>query len=526
MAPTNEQLAAMGLYAPPPPDLPPPDPGQAIPPILSPSAPALPSSSLGDKIDPGMKIPADKMNSAAILGGHPEEVPQDQTKQAGQDAYHDAIPKITAMPGSADYYRQRQSQLDFKQAHPWGDPISAQPGILGKIGHIAAKVGNIAGEIFAPGMLANIPGTDLHNEVERAQNERGITRGIEDESRQASTAATQEATREAPEELKLKQQKEEDARAPKPKEEEWSVIPTMVGPHGEPLQQEKNSGQIRLAPGMAGVQPLKGPNEPDKDKDIGDYLQAHGLPDNPANREKARGAIANRGKQEPGTYMPLYDPKTGQIAGAWDPKSGHLINAPSLPGTTAVGAGMANKADEKTQAATSTVHSFTRYQQSFHDLAPKLTEDDRRAMQVLTSHQDQIAKGFLDKAASGVLDTMFGEPLTGYSEKAMGGIMTKDQFDKLSPAGKKMLADYFSTVIQNFGNMKQILGSIGRNPMQLQAEINTIPLPYLDQQTADTMFQDKLEDLRMRNPGLAPPAAQSQTQGGSSSGRRVIDLTK
>ena len=34
----------------------------------------------------------------------------------------------------------------------------------------------------------------------------------------------------------------------KPKEEDWSVVPGAVGPNGEPLQQEKNSGQIRIAP--------------------------------------------------------------------------------------------------------------------------------------------------------------------------------------------------------------------------------------------------------------------------------------
>jgi len=159
------------------------------------------------------------------------------------------------------------------------------------------------------------------------------------------------------------------------------------------------------------------------------------------------------------------------------------------------------KLNQQGATATATVHSFTRYQDSFRNLAPQLTENDRRALQVLTSHE-QVAQGFLAKASSGVLETMFGEPLTGYSEKAMGGIMTKDQYDQLSPAGKKMLADYFNAVIQNFGNMKQILGSIGRNPMQLQAEINTIPLPYIDGQTAETMFADKLEDVQIRNKSL------------------------
>jgi hypothetical protein len=48
---------------------------------------------------------------------------------------------------------------------------------------------------------------------------------------------------------------------PKPKEEEWAVVPGMVGPKGELVQQEKNSGQIRFAPNIAGVGPTKPPVE-------------------------------------------------------------------------------------------------------------------------------------------------------------------------------------------------------------------------------------------------------------------------
>jgi hypothetical protein len=64
--------------------------------------------------------------------------------------------------------------------------------------------------------------------------------------------------------------------------------------------------------------------------------------------------------------------------------------------------------------------------------------------------------------------------------------------------------------------------------MQLQAEINTIPLPYLDSQTADTMFRDKLEDIQIRNRSTPSFYGQSsdvsQGQQNGSTGRRVIDL--
>lgn len=38
---------------------------------------------------------------------------------------------------------------------------------LGKIGHVAANIGNVLGDIFAPGTMALIPGTQLNNEVEK-----------------------------------------------------------------------------------------------------------------------------------------------------------------------------------------------------------------------------------------------------------------------------------------------------------------------------------------------------------------------
>lgn len=53
-----------------------------------------------------------------------------------------------------------------------GQPAKPQPSILGKIGHVASKMGNVAGDIFAPGVMMNIPGTDLNKRVEAMRAER------------------------------------------------------------------------------------------------------------------------------------------------------------------------------------------------------------------------------------------------------------------------------------------------------------------------------------------------------------------
>ena len=152
---------------------------------------------------------------------------------------------------------------------------------------------------------------------------------------------------------------------------------------------------------------------------------------------------------------------------------------------------------DKITSTGATFRSLDTYRSDMKKAAPQLTEDDRRALQVLTSHE-QVGEGFLDKIASGTLDTLFGQPLTGYSAKAMSGIMTKDQYDKLSKPAQKLVSDYFTAVIANFANMKNIMGSVGRNPMQLQAEINTIPLPYLGWDEASPAFDNKRDDIRTR----------------------------
>lgn len=88
----------------------------------------------------------------------------------------------------------------------------------------------------------------------------------------------------------------------------------------------------------------KQPNPNEEDKAISDYEQAHGEPDTPANRDKARVAL-KREEQPPerGTWMPIYGPG-GVIAGSWNPATGEQKSAPgNLPGTTAAGVGEQNR---------------------------------------------------------------------------------------------------------------------------------------------------------------------------------------
>jgi len=97
-------------------------------------------------------------------------------------------------PFSKEYFERERAISDFKAAHPWGSDVSAHPGFLGKIGHVLAKVGNIAGDIVAPGVMENIPGTDLHNNLVRRTQQLGENEAVTNEEKEAQAKNLQSET--------------------------------------------------------------------------------------------------------------------------------------------------------------------------------------------------------------------------------------------------------------------------------------------------------------------------------------------
>ena len=69
------------------------------------------------------------------------------------------------------------SKLEWQDTHPWGTPEN-HPGKLGKVAHVFSTLGNIAGDIFAPATMANIPGTQLNRQVQ----EGSLAKRLETES--------------------------------------------------------------------------------------------------------------------------------------------------------------------------------------------------------------------------------------------------------------------------------------------------------------------------------------------------------
>ncbi len=126
---------------------------------------------------------------------------------------------------------------DELQKTPWSDRST-----LGKIGKIASVAGNIAGDVLVPNVMAITPGTALNGALKERSAYGRILPDAEAEEKTAQAAKAQAETK--------------AAGQPKPKEEEWSVVTDMVGPNGEAVQQEKNSGQMRFSP-LQGVRTSK-----------------------------------------------------------------------------------------------------------------------------------------------------------------------------------------------------------------------------------------------------------------------------
>jgi hypothetical protein len=95
--------------------------------------------------------------------------------------------------GSAAETESELARIQEKKEHPWGSPDN-HPGVLGKIGHVAGRIGNIALDTLAPGLALNIPGSDLQKRGEENQLKRELATRTAAEG-QAGNLKSEEAAR-------------------------------------------------------------------------------------------------------------------------------------------------------------------------------------------------------------------------------------------------------------------------------------------------------------------------------------------
>ena len=248
-----------------------------------------------------------------MYGGPGKVVPQGQAipdsqihhdKIAAYDQrIQDALDKAAATNDPA--YQEQADRLkvakaQFEKNTPWGSPTN-HPGILGEIGHVAAKVGNIAGDVVAPETMSLIPGTQLNKNVQanklgsalsadteanlRQQEERYKENALEVGKTPEQRTYSYYIRQGYPPDKALEMTKGDEA-----KEKESYINDAMKQPNlttGKPTTREEATQayyQMR-----AGVKPVN-----QQEQTLQDYMQRRGLPDTPENRDLSRNEIEKR----------------------------------------------------------------------------------------------------------------------------------------------------------------------------------------------------------------------------------------
>jgi hypothetical protein len=176
-----------------------PRPASAIPAVGAAPAPAVqPTGAIPQIPTAGIPNIARPTTQASIAAGAQERgVSPDQEAIAqfgkGKTAFQAERPLVTANAGSPEFFQQKIAQQEFDKAHPLGGDVSNRPGFLGKFEHVLGRVGNIAGDVLAPKVMANIPGTELNKELQERREFRNMGTAIENQEKEAQTKNLTEA---------------------------------------------------------------------------------------------------------------------------------------------------------------------------------------------------------------------------------------------------------------------------------------------------------------------------------------------
>ena len=427
----------------------------------------------------------------------------------------DSLDKAAHDPANAEDYKKQHDYAAFaKQAllnkTPWGSE-SNHPGILGKIGHDLAKVGNIAGDIVAPKTMMLIPGTQLNTEMKTS----GLTKMLnEDEANDAKFAKVGTADwKPLPTPVKGADGKDyvdmynaktnEHKQGPlfeaKPTEgkpsDQAAFMEQWYKDHPEATKSAEHDATAIQAYHAAEQQPTTlmepVPGHPG-------MLQARQV--KPGEQVSTEAGKPGAEQSQEASVDKIFKGKTlvaTEADGSRVPISFADAKARGFEGVTTLSEGQELKERDRATSYDTATKGIDQYQKDLDDA--KLTPEDIKALGVITAAGQDEHSDFVKNFASGIMDTIVGEPITGYSQKAMGSLMTKDQYDNLSPAARKVAADYFNTMFLHFANVKATQGGMPRNPRMIAFEIGNIPLPYLRPDEAKPGFDNLRDRLGNQN---------------------------
>ena len=369
--------------------------------------------------------------------------------------------------------RVKAAKEAYQSAHPWGSPESAHPGILGRIGHVAGKVGNIAGDIVAPGLMAITPGTDIHKAIERGQTQAGI-----------KEAAAQNVAENKP---------------VKGTEPDWRLNANVLGPNGRPVLENSKTGETKEAP--EGYKNFERPEHlGDQATYINQWYKDHpDAPKSTANDDKAieaygaaKSAAAEANKAKGKIYY--YDTPNGRQGYTYGEAQAAGLKPEDGYAVAAAQAEKDRKADDTYNNLKTTMGQYRdNISKSVGQLLP--TDVDNMSSMI----ESVESPDYVSKIVTGAIDDLYGKPVTGYNEKVMKGALTKKAYDAMSPAARQLVADYFTTLLAHFGNVKATLGQVPRNEKLITTEMNMIPKPYLNAAEAEPAFSNYTAQVERNN---------------------------
>jgi hypothetical protein len=372
----------------------------------------------------------------------------------------------------ADYISNQIN--DLKKNNPWGT-AGNHPGILGKIGHVAEMVAS-----RAPG-LAPIVGTLPGSEMYRANEMRGNREDTKQD--EAAVAAEDKANK----------------TAAKAATDDWKLNANVVGPNGRAVLENSKTGETKEAP--------EGYTAYDKPEHLGDqgtyisqwYKDHPDAPKSAANDDKAieaygaaKAAAGEANKAKGKIYY--YDTPNGrqgytygeaQTAGL-KPEDGYAVSA--------LQAEKDRKSNDTYEALKGQLEQYkSNIAKSAGQLLP--TDGDKMASVV----ESVESPDYVSKIVGGLWDDSYGKPLTGYNEKVMKGALSKSAYDDMSPTARQLVADYFTTLLAHFGNVKATLGQVPRNEKLITTEMNMIPKPYFNAAEAEPAFSNYTAQVERNN---------------------------
>jgi hypothetical protein len=374
---------------------------------------------------------------------------------------------LVGAPGSAENYQSQLARIADQKANPLGTAEN-HPGVLGKIGHALGKVGNIAGDIFAPATMGLIPGTDLNRRMQE--------HGLESKLGQAETRENTETERKAAgtradRTADLAERKEdfEEGKETKPGSIDEQALAAKMK-EINPETKKPNTAyeaRIALAQGIEDTKPGKEPGEPKTvtmlDKPGGTpFLYQHDPKGNYSGTE-GTGQWKKIGPAQPnatslgivGTMQPLLNPDGSFSGKTFNNKTGKVgeTDASNLGGaTTGTGARLANT--ERNQFNTQYVkpstdieQNYKKFQNAYHDYQNN-PATGAASMVALAQH--------LGSTFGSVKGTQMGENMISEHKDAIGLMDRIDRYVDRVATGQQLSASQWKDFNDLISNTRQI----------------------------------------------------------------------